>query len=127
MRWPGPCAIHMMMRLSFGSTQKLVPANPAQRVFPNGPQLSRDPCFPANRESEPEAPAWEGILGVSKLVRGHILNRLSADETYPIQLAAIQQHLAKARVIHGRGNSTLPARLILRGDRDVDESDRSAA
>src|SRR5215467_11365582 len=91
---------------SLGSTQKYVPPAP--------PQLY-SPTEPAKGETQAEAETRARKIERARrhrraqVVRRHVGHGLGAEDALAVEGASVQQHLAEARVVHGRADHAAPA------------------
>ena len=68
------------------------------------------------QHADPQAEAGGGIIegvdAIRQVIGGHQLDRLAPQQAHTLQGTAVEQHLAEAQVIAGRGNQPAPARGI---------------
>ena len=87
-----------------GSTQKIVPAVPSQ---PYSPMFDGPPAVEFSSDLDVrKAPAHRSAAcrldGLREAVNRHRLDRLRAQQAYPVELSLVEQHLAEAQIVGHR-------------------------
>src|SRR2546425_11641074 len=105
------------------------PRGPTPRVLAGRAGYRVESRFFPDRESEPErVAARDGArdLDVTEMIRRHVAHGGTAQQPDAIEMAAVEQHLAKARVVPRRPGGAGAPRVILLRRRDVEQLDRLA-